>query len=105
MKEKVDLCQWEKRRGRITLLRYVSEKSIRQIWKEAERAILEEREAKFPALPLLSGRSSLPTSITYEIRLPSEGVSLATSDLKRFVRQLHTCFDSVIASVSGCRSS
>lgn len=82
VKEKVDLCQWEKRRGRITLLRYVSEKSIRQIWKEAERAILEEREAKFPALPLLSGRSSLPTSITYEIRLPSEGVSLATSDLK-----------------------
>lgn len=75
VKERRDLVTWECRHERITVLRYSDETLIRPIWREAEQSALLERQTRYPALPILLGRSSLPPAVSYEVKLSQEGIA------------------------------
>jgi len=82
IKEQADLRAWEKRRKHISLLHYGNEENIRPIWQETESAVLEKRSAKFHALPVLHGNSSLAPEYVAKIVLPSEAPLLGEDGLK-----------------------
>ena len=82
VKEKLDLRHWERQRGRMVILSYASEKAVRPIWKECERMMLDDCESKFMSLPLLLGRSSFPTTTSYEVVIPQETRNLTMHELQ-----------------------